>query len=80
MEIKYSAHAVEKMIQRSISPQEVEMIIADPLGKIQQSKDKYIYYKKIKGRKDNLLAAVTVLRNKDVFEVITVMINFEVNE
>tara|TARA_Y100001936_G_C16064709_1_gene666454 strand:+ start:1082 stop:1285 length:204 start_codon:yes stop_codon:yes gene_type:complete len=66
------------MLQRNISTKEVEIIISEPDGKIKQSQDKYIFYKKLKGRKDNLIAAVTVTRSKNVFEVITVMINFEV--
>lgn len=80
MEIIYSSHAVERMIQRKISPQDVEQVISDPDGKIKQSKDKYIYYKKRKGREDNLLAAVAVKKSKSHYEVITVMINFEVKE
>jgi len=34
----------------------------------------------LKERKDNALAVVTVLRDVDTYEVITVMINFEVNK
>lgn len=80
MEIKYSAHAVERMNERRVSPGEVELIITDPDGKIKQSKDKYIYFKKLKNRRDNLLAAVTVEKTKKYFEVITVMVNFEVKK
>lgn len=76
MKISYSAHAVERMLQRKISPAEVELVLKEPDGKIKQSMDKYIYYKKIKGRKDNLIAAVTVNKKKDQFEIVTVMINF----
>lgn len=80
MDIKYSSHAVERMIQRKITPQEVEAILTDPDGTIQQSRDKFIYYKKIKYRNDNLIAAVTVQKGKSLFEIITVMINFEVTK
>lgn len=80
MNIKYSSHSVDRMVQRNISTKEVEIIISEPDGKIKQSQDKYIFYKKLKGRKDNLIAAVTVTRSKNVFEVITVMINFEVKK
>ena len=66
------------MIQRNISTKDIELILSDPDGKIKQSQDKYIFYKKLKGRKDNLIAAVTVLRSKKSYEVVTVMINFEV--
>lgn len=67
------------MVQRRISPQEVENILTEPDGVIRQSKEKFIAYKKIRGRKDNLLAAVTV-EDAGVWEVITVMVNFEVRE
>ncbi len=80
MDIKYSAHAVERMIQRKITPKEVEIIITNPDGKIKQSKDKYIFYKNILLRKDNLIAAVTVKKELKSFEVITVMVNFEVKK
>ena len=78
MEIIYTPHAVERMMQRVVSPQEVELLLGDPDGIIAQSKDKFIYYKKIRGRKDNVLAAVTVHKRNDLYEVITVMVNFEV--
>jgi len=78
MEITYTAHAVERMMQRGISPQEVELLLSKPDGTIKQSMDKFIYYKQVKGRKDNTLAAVTVKIENNRFEVITVMINFEV--
>lgn len=78
MEIKYSSHAVERMIQRNITTQDVELVITDPDGSIKQSRDKIIFYRKIKHRKDNLMAAVTVLKTKKICEVITVMVNFEI--
>ena len=78
MKIKYRPHAVDRMLQRNISTQEVELILTDPDGTIQQSRDKFIFYKKLKGRKDNSIAAVTLLKTKDEFDVITVMIDFEV--
>jgi hypothetical protein len=78
MEIKYRSHAVDRMLQRNISTLEVELIISDPDGTIKQSRDKFIYYKSIKGRKDNLLAAVTIMKSKNNIEVLTVMIDFEV--
>ena len=78
MEITYTAHTVERMMQREISPQEVEPLLSKPDGTIKQSMDKFIYYKQVKGCKDNALAAVTVKIEKNRFEVITVMINFEV--
>lgn len=78
MEIKYRSHAVDRMLQRNILTAEVELIISEPDGAIKQSRDKFIYYKKLKGRKDNLIAAVTLIKSKDTVEVLTVMIDFEV--
>ena len=80
MEITYTAHAVERMMQRKITPQEVELLLSKPDGTIKQSMDKLIYFKQIKGRKDNVLAAVTVKVASNRFEVIMVMVNFEVSQ
>ena len=78
MNVKYSSHCVDRMLQRNITTKDVELILSEPDGKIKQSRDKFIFYKKLKGRKDNLIAAVTVIRNQITYEVVTVMINFEV--
>ncbi len=78
MNIKYSSHSVDRILQRDISTKDVELILSEPDGKIKQSQDKYIYYKKLRGRKDNLIAAVAVTKKNMNFEVVTVMINFEV--
>jgi hypothetical protein len=80
MEIIYTSHAVERMIQRKISTQVIELIINEPDGSIKQSRDKYIYYKKIKNRNDNFIAAVTVIKAAKKFEIITVMTYFEVKK
>ena len=61
---------------RSISPMEVEMLLSEPDGVIEQSMDKAIYYKYVKKRKDNALAAVAVHSKNNHYEVITVMVNF----
>lgn len=78
MNIKYRPHAVDGMLERNISTREVELILTEPDGTIKQSRDKFIYYKKIKGRNNNSIAAVTLLKSKNEFEIITVMIDFEV--
>ena len=78
MEIKYRSHAVNRMLQRKISTDEVELILKEPDVVIAQSLDKFIFYKKLKSRRDNLIAAVTLIKSKDTFEVLTVMIDFEV--
>lgn len=80
MKVKYRSHAVDRMLQRGISTTEVETILKSPDGKIQQSQDKYIFYKRLKNRADNLIAAVTLVKLRNEYEVITVMIDFEVHK
>ncbi len=79
MEIRYSPRAVDRMIQRQISTAEVEDVLAKPDGLIKQSQDKLIVYKKVDARTDNSLAVVAV-EQRGNFEVITVMVNFEVKK
>ncbi len=79
MEIRYSPHAVDRMIQRRISTAEVEDVFAKPDGLIKQSQDKIIIYKKIGSRADNSLAVVAVEQDGNI-EVVTVMVNFEVKK
>ncbi len=67
------------MIQRGISPRDVEDILAKPDRTIRQSMDKVIASKRIEGRNDNSVAVVAVEENQ-VWEVITVMVNFEARE
>jgi hypothetical protein len=78
VEIIYLSHAVTRMQERNISVEEVASIIEDPEGVIKQSKDKYIYYKKVEKRKDNMIAIVLLKSKSKELEVLTVMINFEV--
>ncbi len=79
MEIVFSEHAVIRMLERSITPDMVRAIIRSPMGKIRQSRDKWIFYKSFAVRRDNHVAAVVVERVGERFEVITVMIDFEVH-
>jgi hypothetical protein len=78
IDVLYRSHAVERMLQRKISTTEVELVLLEPDGIIKQSLDKYIYYKNLKGRSDNMIAAVAITKKHKSFEVITVMIDFEV--
>ena len=78
MEIVFSEHAVTRILERKITLEMVKAIINSPTGKIRQSKGKWIFYKSFPVRRDNNIAAVVVERLGDRFEVITVMINFEV--
>lgn len=79
MEIRYGSHAVERMMQRGISPQEVEDILRNPDGVIVQSRDKVIAHKNVEGRSDNAIAVVAVEDGR-AWSVITVMAHFEVRE
>jgi hypothetical protein len=78
IDVIYRSHAVERMLQRKISTFEVEMVLLEPDGIIKQSLYKYIYFKKLKGRSDNMIAAVAITKKHKSFEVLTVMIDFEV--
>ena len=69
MNVKYSAHAVDRMLQRKITTIQIERILNDPDGMIYQSRDKIIFYKVLKERKDNALVVVTVLKDADTYEV-----------
>lgn len=72
----YSDHAVERMLQRDISPDIIMQVSKTPDGRIRQSMDKVILFKKIKGRSDNMIAVVLVAKF-DVIEIITVMNYFQ---
>ena len=78
MEVTYTDHAVRRMEERNISTVMVHELILHPEGKIKQSRDKWIFYRSFKFRNDNQIAAVVVERKGDHWEVITVMIHFEV--
>lgn len=77
--IVYRTHAIERMQQRNIATDDIETILNSPDGIIKQTFDKSIFYKKVKGRKDNMIAVVAV-DYSDRYEIITVMINFEVRK
>jgi len=78
VKVVYRDHAVTRMIERHLTPKEVEHVVLFADGTIPQSKDKVIYYKKMRGRKDNLIAVVAIKHVEEI-EVITVLVNFEVN-
>jgi hypothetical protein len=81
MELRFQPHAVERMQERRISVAEIEAVISEPDGKIRQSRDKSIFYKNLKGRSDNLVAAVVIeFLPGGIIEVITVLVNFEVRK
>ena len=79
MDITYSEHAVHRMIERNISVSDVSLVLSSPDGKIKQSADKWIFYKRLPSRQDNSIAAVAVELKLNKWEIVTVMIHFEVN-
>lgn len=69
------------MQERRITVAEVEVIVNAPDGRIRQTKDKAILYKRLDKRSDNLVAAVVVEKLPgDVTEIVTVLVNFEVRK
>ncbi len=71
-------HAVDKILDRKISMLELEQLILNPDEVIEQG-PKFIFVKMFAKRKDNNLAAVILeKKGKDLWVVITVMINFQI--
>lgn len=66
------------MIERNLSVDDVRRILEDPDGRISQSRDKAILYRRFSRRRDNLIAAVVVELNRGRIVVIAVLVNFEV--
>ena len=76
MNLRFHPHAVERMQERRLSVAAVELVIAAADGKIRQSRDKWIFHKKI-GRADDAIAVVVVGGLADEWiDVITVLVNF----
>ncbi len=73
-ELLYTEHAVKRMLERKISTEVINDIVKSFDGKILQTCDKEILYKKIKNRDDNLIAIILVQNT----EILTVMNNFEI--
>jgi hypothetical protein len=71
-----SPHAAQRMLERHITVEELNLILSDPDQIIEQG-PKYIFSKEFKSRKDNLLAAVVMEKKEGLWLVITLMINFE---
>ena len=81
MELRFHPHAVERMQDRNLTVGEVEAVVTSPDGRIRQTKDKHILYKRLGQRSDNLIAAVVVeTLSGGITEVITVLVNFEVKK
>lgn len=72
-----SVHAVERLAERKISVEELEEILIHPDSVIAQG-PKLIFHKNLKKRKDNDIAAVVLeRREKNLWLVITVLVNFQ---
>lgn len=81
MRISFFEHAVDRMQKRGIPVEVVQAVLSKPDGKIRQSADKWIFFKHISGRFDNLIAIVVVQSKEEPsVEVITVMNHFEVTK
>ena len=71
-------HAVDKILDRKISMLELEQLILNKDQIIEQG-HKFILIKKFAKRNDNNVAAVILeKKGKDLWVVITVMINFQI--
>ena len=71
-------HAVDKILDRKISMLELEQLILNPDQIIEQG-PKFIFVKKFAKRNDNNVAAVILeKKGKDLWVVITVLINFQI--
>ena len=71
-----SPHALERILERKISAQELASVIQMPDSTFPQG-PKWILAKTIVGRQDNKIAAVLLERKEhDLWVVLTVMINF----
>ena len=81
MDLRFHPHAVERMQERKLTVSEVQLILSFPDGRIRQTKDKVIFYKELDHRHDNFVAAVVIESlSKELHEVITVLVNFEVRK
>ncbi len=71
-----SPHAAERLIERKISIQELNLVLGEPDFVTNQG-PKYIFSKLISSRSDNYIAAVVIEKKEDLWLVITVMVNFQ---
>lgn len=70
-------HAVERIIARKISMEELKQLMLNPDEVIEQG-PKFLFSKRFQNRKDNNMAAVIIEKQgEDLWVVITVMVNFQ---
>ncbi len=72
-----SPHAAIRMMERGVSVDEIHQLIESPDLLLAQG-PKWVFAKSFARRSDNLVAAILLERkDKDLWIVITVMINFQ---
>jgi hypothetical protein len=71
-----SPHAAQRMAERNFTVAELEIILDEPDFVLHQG-PKLIFSKNVMSRKDNMLAAVVLEKRKDLWLVITIMVNFQ---
>jgi len=70
-------HAAIRMEERGISPSELALVVEHPDLAIPQG-PKWIFAKRLAGRRDNLVAAVLLERKeRGVWVVLSVLVRFE---
>ena len=73
----FSPHAATRMMERGVSVDAVQQLIETPDLVVAQG-PKWVFAKSFSARHDNLIAAVLLERkDKDLWIVLTVMINFQ---
>lgn len=72
-----SPHAVSRMVERGVSIETMRQLLESPDWIVAQG-PKWIFAKSFPNREDNSVAAVLLeKRDKDLWIVLTVMINFQ---
>ena len=72
----FSPHAASRMMERGISVDTIQQLIEAPNLVVAQG-PKWVFAKSFSARQDNLIAAVVERKDKDLWIVLTVMINFQ---
>jgi hypothetical protein len=71
-----SPHAAKRMIERGVLVDDIQLLIESPDFLVAQG-PKWIFAKAFSARQDNVVAAILLERKeKDLWIVITVMVNF----
>lgn len=74
------SHALERILERKISLEEIKELLENPDNIIPQG-SKFIFCKYFQKRNDNKIAAVILEKKEDgLWLVITVMVNFKIRK